>query len=228
MLTYGFYTLLAALLAALYFGMKNAQVPSKSLRWFGIGAAVWLCYIAGMAATGFFMVLTLPPRFPIFIIIPAFIFIGWFFLSGRADHLLSVVPKQQPIYLQSFRIVVELLILGAFKKGLATYEPTLEGYNFDVLMGLSAAPVAWLVFSKKILPEKTALIWNFIGLLALANVVGIFLSLLVKPQLWGYPATPISPEFGTMPYLLIPAVYMPLAVFLHVFSIRQLGKKTMG
>lgn len=225
MLVPGFYLLLAVLLAALYFGLKNAQASSKSLRWFGIGAAAWLCYVAGLASTGFFQVLTLPPRFPIFLVIPAFAFIGWFFLSGRAGYLLQAVPKHQPIYLQSFRIAVELLILGIYKKGFATYEPTLEGYNFDVLMGLSAPLVAWLVFSKKILPENLALVWNYIGLLALANVVFIFISLLVKPQLWGYDATPVSPEFGTMPYLLIPAVYMPLAVFLHVFSIRQLRRK---
>jgi hypothetical protein len=228
MLIPSFYLLLAALLAALYFGLKNAQVSSKSLRWFGIGAAVWLCYTAGLAATRFFKVQALPPRFPIFLIIPAFAFIGWFFLSGRANYLLGAVPKHQPIYLQSFRIVVELLILGVFRKGLATYEPTLEGYNFDVLMGLTAPLLAWLVFSKKILPEKVALAWNYVGLLMLANVVGIFITLLVKPQLWGYEATPVSPEFGTMPYLLIPAVYMPLAVFLHIFSIRQLSRKAMG
>ncbi|MBK9017345.1 MAG: hypothetical protein IPM82_26655 [Saprospiraceae bacterium] len=225
MLVPGFYLLLSALLAVLFIGLNNARVSTKSLGWFGIGAAAWLCYIAGLASTGFFQVFTMPPRFPIFLVLPAFVFIGWFFWSGRAEHLLRAVPKHQPIYLQSFRIVVELLILGMFKKGMATYEPTLEGYNFDMVMGLTAPFVAWLVFNKKWLPEKLALIWNYIGLLALANVVFIFISLFVKPQLWGYAETPVSPEFGTMPYLLIPAVYMPLAVFLHVFSIRQLSRK---
>jgi len=43
----------------------------------------------------------------------------------------------------------------------------------------------------------------------------------LAPQIRGYEYSPISPEFGEMPYLLIPGVYMPCAVFMHIFSLAQ-------
>ncbi|MBK8192304.1 MAG: hypothetical protein IPK76_03610 [Lewinellaceae bacterium] len=210
--------LILLILTALSKADLSAALRKKYVRGFAAGTALWLMYMATLAGAGVFKNLEPPPRIVLFLIFPAFVFIAYFFWSKKFEALLRGIPPAWPVYLQSFRIAVELLILGVFLKGLATFEPTLEGYNFDILAGISAPIIAWLGFQRRVLPAWVLKYWNYAGLLLLVNVVGIFMTLMLKPTLWGYASTPIQPEFGTMPYLLIPAIFMPLAVFLHFFT----------
>ena len=229
MLTLGFALLLTLLLLLIFTALSKADIPAELrkiyIRNVAAGAALWLMYAATLAGAGFFQDYSLPPRIPLFLIFPLFAFMAYFFFSKKFEDLIRGIPPAWPVYLQSFRIAVELLILGVFLNGLVSYEPTFEGYNFDILAGISAPAIAWLGFQRKVLPVWVLKLWNYLGLLLLANVVLIFLTLLFQPEIWGYTATTISPEFGTMPYLLIPAVYMPLAVFLHFFSLAQLRRR---
>lgn len=213
-----FYVLLLIILIVISLGLHRAGA-----RWapIWIGAAVWLVYAGTLAHFGVFRDFSAPPKIPLLLVLPAFAFIFWFFKTGRHRPLLHAVPRWQPVAFQSFRIVVEVLILGIAMLGLGSKEPTMEGYNFDIISGVTAPLVVLLAFRWKVLPEKWVFWWNIMGLFWLANVVFIFISLGVAPQLWGYQQPPISPEFGEMPYLLIPGIYMPCAVFMHVFSLAQ-------
>ena len=228
MLVPEFYLLLGALVALAFLGLQKAELPrplrQKYLRNAVIGTALWLAYASALAATGFFQVFTVPPRIALFLILPLFAGMAYFFLSKKAGPLLRAVPPSWPVYIQTFRIAVECLLLGMFWKGLVSSEPTLEGYNFDMLAGSTAPIVAYLVFQRKAVPIQVLKIWNIAGLLLLANVVLIFNTLLLKPALWGYDVSPVRPEFGTMPYLLVAGVFMPFAVFMHVFSLAQIRR----
>lgn len=225
MLEIGFYTMLAALLALVVAGLQNVNLPQpvrqRYTRRFLLGAGIWLTYMAAVAATGFFQVFSAPPRLVVFLVLPAFAFTAYFFLSKKHEDLIQAVPPSWPVYLQSFRIAVEILLLGVYWKGLGSVEPTLEGYNFDMLAGMTAPAVAYLAFQRKAMPLQLVKLWNICGLLLLANVVIIFNTLVLRPSLWGYAVSPVKPEFGTMPYLLVAAVFMPLAVFMHFFSLAQ-------
>ena len=71
---------------------------------------------------------------------------------------------------------------------------------------------------------RIALIWNLLGLLALANVVTR--SVLTAPG----PFNLIHAEvpnlmMGTFPFLYIPAFFVPLAVALHVLAIRNISSR---
>ncbi|MCB0532925.1 MAG: hypothetical protein H6574_17010 [Lewinellaceae bacterium] len=226
MLFPGFALLLTLLVIFIFTGISNADIPApqrrKYVRNTAAIAALWLMYVATLAGTGFLRDYSPPPRIALFLILPAFVFIAYFFFSKKFEDLIRGIPPAWPVYLQTFRIGVELLILGIYLKGLAPVEPTLEGYNFDILAGITAPVVAYWGFQRKLMPSRVLKLWNYLGLLLLANVVSIFMTLILKPALWGYPEIPIRPEFGTMPYMLIPSVLMPLAVFLHFFSLAQL------
>ncbi len=226
MLFPGFALLLTLLLVLLLTGLSRAGVPAtqrrKYVRNTAAIAALWLMYVATLAGTGFLRDFSPPPRIALFLILPAFAFIAYFFFSKKFDDLIRGIPPAWPVYLQTFRIGVELLILGIYLQGLAPVEPTLEGYNFDILAGLTAPVVGYFGFQRKLAPRWMLKLWNYLGLILLANVVGIFMSLILKPALWGYAEIPVRPEFGAMPYMLIPAVFMPLAFFLHCFSLAQL------
>lgn len=120
---------------------------------------------------------------------------------------------------QSFRIWVEFLLLGAHLKGLASEEPTMAGYNFDILVPISGLILAFLVYKQKILSEKWVITWNVMGLCILASVVFIFITLGVFPAIWGY-----ETKFGDMPYPLVAGFFMPVAVMVHVFSMVQVRR----
>jgi len=225
MLEVFFYLMLLILLIALSVALHQAK--SKWLPML-IGVGFWLSYVTLLANFGIFRSWSFPPRIPLLVIIPTFGFMFWFFKTGRHRSLLHAVPRWQPVVYQSFRIGVEFLILGAVLRGLGPKEPSFEGYNFDIITGITAPLIALLVYRWKILSEKWVFWWNIMGLLWLVNVIFIFISLGVAPQIWGYEQTPINPDFGQMPYLLIPALFMPCAVFMHVFSLLQLRENRLN
>ncbi len=185
----------------------------------------WILYSFGLSLTGILENYELPPRFPIFLIIPAFVILLSFLYRHRNnDAFLEAIPPSWLIYFQSFRIGVESLFIAAVAVGYLHPEVTLEGYNFDMFVGLTAPIVAYLVFNKGVLSLKAALIWNYAGLAILGSVVLLFITTTFIPSLWGS-STSLAPiEMVMFPYNLVAAFLMPVAVFIHLLSILQLRK----
>ncbi|WP_147451413.1 hypothetical protein [Corallococcus llansteffanensis] len=143
-------------------------------------------------------------------------------LLGRAPlakTLLANTPRHWPIVAQSFRIGVELIIFAWHQDGRAPNQITFEGRNFDILVGLTAPLVAWLVATNRVTP-KPVLLWNVLGLAILANTVATVATSTPGPLHLDWPGAPFT-AITTWPVLWLPALLVPLAVFLHVMSLRQ-------
>ncbi len=229
MLQAGHYTLLIVILIAIGWAMNkaaiNARYTAERRNRFVLGyaafVALWIGYVSGLAGTGFLADFSLPPKLVLFVVLPAFAIIAWFFTAKRFKDIIDGFPIAFTVYYQSFRIVVELLILGLYKEGLGPELVSFEGRNFDILAGLSAPIVGYLAYNRKVLSHKVVIVWNICCLLLLANIVFIFISLIVRPLLWGFDSIPISLDFPRLPYVYIAAAFMPTAVFMHLFSIRK-------
>ena len=182
----------------------------------------WLLYTYLMAASGFLKDLSLPPRFPLLLIIPLFIFIGFLFRTKRNSAIIGAIPRSWPIYFQSFRIIVELLFVATVAQGLLHKEVSIEGYNFDMIFGLTAPVICLLVYRLKSIPEKIVLYWNYLGLAVLLSVILLFLTTAFFPRVWGHDTSFIPTGFLDFPFILVAAYLMPLAVFIHILSIVQL------
>lgn len=235
MLEAAYYILLLACVLIIGAGFSRAmrntgESRAKTKRFltgYYIFISIWIGYTALLAFSGILDIDARPPRVPMLIILPAFALIAYFFTAKRFQNIIESFPFQLTVYYQSFRIFVELLILGAYIKGLGPVHATFEGYNFDILAGITAPIIGWLTFHKKVINMRGLLFWNITCLL-LANIVMIFITLMLKPDLWGFRQTPISPRFLELPYIFIAAFYMPSAVFMHIFCIRKItlaGKK---
>lgn len=232
MIKTGFILLTIALACLVHAGMaklandKFAHSPNgrriKLITAFSLGG--WLIYIAMMSLTGIFTTAALPPRIPLLLVFPVFLFMLYFFTSGRFKDIIAAVPPSWPVYLQSFRIVVELLLLSLFLNGLLPRAATFEGYNFDILIGLSAPIVGYLGFTVSKLSKPVIIIWNILGLLTLAIVVFIIIAYAYFPQLLNQQQNFFLKDFGIFPYTFLAGFFMPLAVFLHIFSIIQTTK----
>ena len=165
---------------------------------------------------------TFPPKLIIVLIIPL-ITIIWLVLTKEVKEILIHTPPESIIWIQSFRIVVEILLWRLYVDNLAPIQMTFEGRNFDILSGLTALVVAYLVSNKKI-SSPLVIAWNFACIAILVNIVAIAILSMPTPfrVFMNEPSNTIVAKF---PIVWLPALLVPLAYGLHFLSLRQYLRK---
>lgn len=109
----------------------------------------WIALLSVLSLKGFFADFThLPPR-PVLIILLPLIFVLWFIFSKSGSELLSHASPQGLIYMQSFRIIVELLLWLSFLNHVLPVQMTFEGGNLDILSGILALPAGYFVMKNR-------------------------------------------------------------------------------
>lgn len=183
--------------------------------------ALWLVIQYIISENGFYHNLSLPPRIPLFMILPLFLFIIIFLNKKKQSPIIHAVPIYLPIAYQSFRAIIEPLFYFTFLQGILPIQVTFEGVNYDVLLGISAIFMGLYAFRKNA-SKKLLIVWNFIGIGVVAFAAFTFISSFYFPSIWGQENSVISQEFNQFPFLLLPLFFMPSAIFMHVLSIIQL------
>ena len=181
----------------------------------------WLLGLGVLAAAGAFLRNgRVPPYFAGVGLLPSAV--GVVFVCSRAGTaLLERTAAAWLIGLQSFRVIVELVLWALATQHRLSPLLTFEGRNFDILVGLTALPLAWLCVIRRAGPF-VALVWNVAGIAILANIV--IHALLSAPT--PFQALRIDPPttiIATLPYIWLPGFLVPLALSLHVASLRTLG-----
>ncbi len=167
-----------------------------------------------------------PPRLIIVLIIPL-VAIIWLVRTKEVKEILLHTPPESIIWIQSFRIVVEILLWRLYVDNLAPVQMTFEGRNFDILSGLTALVVAYLVSNKKI-SSSLVIAWNFACIAILVNIVAIAILSMPTPfrVFMNEPSNTIVTKF---PIVWLPALLVPLAYGLHFLSLKQwLGNREIG
>jgi hypothetical protein len=137
--------------------------------------------------------------------------------------ILSKIPTEKIIRLQSFRFFVEILLWMLFISSAAPIQMTFEGRNFDILSGITAPLIAYLILRKKI-SKPLVLAWNVACLLLLINIVSVAILSTPSP-IRVFMNEPANTIVTTFPVSFLPGFLVPLAYTLHFFSIRQLSAK---
>ena len=193
-------------------------IRKRIISTYGICMIGWLGYTTLMILTGVLDDFGMPPRIPLLLVVPAIAFSILLLNRKTSKKMLRATPLYLPIYIQSFRIVVELLIYGAFLEEVFPVVVTFEGYNMDVFVGLSA-PVIGLLHHRKILGRRSLLLWNTLALVVLTVTMGCFMyAFLLARDILPVHAL----DFTAYPYVLLPSILLPFALFYHIFSIKQL------
>ena len=184
----------------------------------------WQLYIFAIASTGILQNFDFPPKFVLFLILPAYRFTGIFIYINRNNSWIQNIPKQWLVNYQTFRIAVETLLAFSVTAGILHTNVSIQGYNFDMIFAFTAPVVAYMVFQKKTYKANIAILWNFLGLIVIASIIFLFITSIYFPQIYGGEISLISTDFGKYPYVLVPGFLMPSAVFIHILSIVQLTK----
>jgi hypothetical protein len=216
--------MIAALVVGLFSAGRRAVLSAASLRGLAVGfplaIAAWLALTTALAHSGVFQTFDArPPRLPM-------VMVGMLVTSlilTRTQgfrRMLAVAPREWPIALETFRVGIELCLYLLFLDGLVPVQMTLEGGNFDILVGLTA-PLVALAVRKAWGGRWLVALWNVGGLVSLVNVVRTVVRALPGPlhvDLGG-----VSPiVLTTAPFVWVPAFVLPIAVLGHVISLRQL------
>jgi hypothetical protein len=183
--------------------------------------AAWVIALAVLSLRGFFSEFNKwPPRpaFAVLIPLPVVLIITF---SASFKEILKATPPQWLLYMQAFRIFVELLLWNAFLKNLLPVQMTFEGRNFDVLTGILALPVGYFCFVKKRWPKSIAVAFNITGLGLLLNIVVIAVLSMPTP-FRHFMNEPANTLVGYFPFIYLPGILVVLAYTLHIFSLRQL------
>jgi hypothetical protein len=168
----------------------------------------------------------IPPKIFLLGVIPTLIIISAIFFSQKGKKFVDKLSLKSITYLNIVRFPVEIVLWWLFLNKAVPQLMTFEGYNFDILAGITAPFLAYFVFTKKLLSRKVLLIWNCLCLLLLLNIVTIaFLSAPSPLQKLAFKQPNIA--ILNYPFSLLATFIVPIILFGHLVSIRQLLKVTL-
>jgi uncharacterized membrane protein len=200
---------------------KTSITPAKQ-RQMTITATIvvagWLVIVAALTINGFVNSFSaFPPRPLVLVALPIIAITAWSFTSN-AKHILRTIPPHWMVYMQAFRIVVEIILWMAFVELIIPKQMTFEGRNWDVLTGILALPFGYYVQKRK--SSTAQLAFNVVGIVLLLNIV--IISILSMPTsarvFFNEPANTVV---ATFPFVYLPTVLVVLAAGLHILSLRQ-------
>ena len=217
-----FFSAIIICLVTFVFLIFSPLEKRQRLFWFPFAILIFQLLIAIIGSTGFYIDFNVPPRLLYAGIIPSFILLATFSFSRTGNYFVQSIPVHLPIFFQSFRILVELFIYWVFLIGWGPEEATMMGYNYEFYFGITA--IFFGIFVLKNKASKGLIIaWNVLGIIMLIVIVGIFFtSALAWDTFWKKSIPMISNEMLQMPAMSIATLYMPLAFWSHIFSIRQM------
>ncbi len=158
------------------------------------------------------------------LILPSTLLPLLYLLTKRGKALIHNADDDFLHYVHTVRIAVEFVLLWLHKAQFLPVELTFEGWNYDIIIGMTAPFIAQMGFQKKLLTRKIIIGWNIIGMLFLANIV-INAALSVPGPL--HLLSPDMPNLAVLkfPYQLLPTLIVPALLFSHVVALIRLFNK---
>lgn len=194
---------------------------NRGARWFLAGSVIWLGALAILAQQGFFLELNaFPPRL-ILAVAPALIFVFVVGLTTLGKSLTHKATLTTLTWLHTIRFPVELLLFALYTHEQVPERMTFAGGNLDILSGLSAPLMVYIVLARQWVPWRWLLAWNVVAIGLLLNVViPAVLSLPSPLQTMAFD----QPNVAVLkaPLVWLPAFVVPIVLLAHFVAIRKL------
>ena len=212
-------TIIAVVVAAL-----TVALLARAGRTAGIAGAVFVVLLMvveyALASGGVLREWTRrPPPMLLAVAIPfgLALFVG---LSAVGRRIATSTSFAAIIGIQAFRFPLELVMHRAAATGLMPEQMSYTGWNFDIASGVLAIVVAAMAWRS---PQRRPIVlaWNVVGTLLLLNIVTIAVASL--PVFAAFGPDRLNTWVADPPYVLLPTVLVPSAVFGHVLTWRKLA-----
>jgi len=217
---------IAVVLTGLAVSLRRSAAPSQVrtgatitvmvLAWYGVSTylAAHDVFRASKAVT--------VPAIPFAVFLPIIAGLWLIFRSRIMAHIIDATPLSWLIGVQVYRVVgvIFLILLGA---GQLPPEFALPAGSGDLLVGLLALPVAWVVHTGSKRALTAAYVWNALGILDL--VVALATGFLTSPG----PVQLLALDHPNLiasayPLVMIPVFLVPLSLILHGLCVWKLRR----
>ena len=125
-------------------------------------------------------------------------------------------------FIHIVRLPVEIVLLYLFLNNMIPQLMTFEGINYDIIIGITA-PIIGVLYLKNKISKNFLMYWNIIGLILVLfiMIIGVLSAELPFRQ-FGFE----QPNRGLQyfPFILLPAIIVPLVVYMHLTDIIILKK----
>ncbi len=185
----------------------------------------WIIVQSLLSLTGFYtVVLPGPPRFAL-VLLPPLVVMVILFTTKSGHRFLDRLHLPTLTVLHSLRMLVEVVLFWLFLHRAVPQLMTFDGRNFDILAGLTAPVTYYFAFIRRSISRAALVGWNLIclGLVIFIAVNGL-LSAPTPLQQFAFEQPNIALQY--FPFVLLPAVVVPLVILAHLASLRQLLQNT--
>lgn len=208
------FILVAAICYFMFFrAVGNSKLPV-------IITLIWIAVSLSLSYSGFLLDFeAMPPRF-LLIVLGAIAYTSYMFNSLKGFEM----SLQSLTAVHMIRIPVELCIYQFYLRAWVPEIMTFEGYNLDIIMGISSFLILiYLLVSGKNVSTQFLRYWNYVGIVLLTIIVSM--AVLSAP-------TPLQqlafeqPNTAVMrfPFVLLPAFIVPAVLLSHLFALRMLNR----
>lgn len=178
---------------------------------------IWILVVGIMAYNGYFENISgRPPRF-LFVLFGA---------MGLSVYFYKVIDKNRLhtdflMAVHTLRLPVELVLYRLFLQKQVPELMTFRGWNFDILMGISAICILiYFLWTKEKMKNYFFMLWHITGLVLLTLIVLIaILSSPLPVQLLAFGQPNIA--VLSFPFVYLPAYIVPVVYLSHILPIQM-------
>lgn len=202
--------LLALVASSLFFAINRAR-----------DAVLTFAVTAWFVVSGLFALSGLPMKWdmkppPMVLGFVSFVLVTVFLARSRYGRsLVRETPVHLLIATQAFRFPLELVMHRAAQDGVMPMQMSYSGFNFDIVTGITALPVAYLTY-KGLGPAWLAKAWNLLGTVTLVVVLVIALGSTPPIHAFGESPDRINIWIAQFPFIWLPAVMVVFAATAHI------------
>lgn len=186
-------------------------------------ACLWLAATWAAAASGILRQWDRrPPPFAILVLSIVALGIGMAY-SRFGNRIAAAIPLWVLVFVQAFRLPLELAMHGMYTRGIMPVQMTYTGLNFDIVTGAAAIPVAVLCATRHGSSRGIVAAWNVLGLILLINVVTV--AILATPAFRYFGEQSLNVWVTYPPFVWLPAVMVLAAFAGHLLIFRALARQ---
>ncbi len=184
---------------------------------------LWLIFQSTLSLNKWYMDREAMPPHMLFPLITSIVVVSTLFIFQSGKRWMDGISLSVFTWIHVVRLPVEICLFWLATHKQLPWSMTFDGFNYDIIFGITAPIMALLYFNFKKISSMVMLVWNALGLISVLLVFIRGIGSLPSPiQIWDFS----QPNYAVMhfPFIWLPAFIVPTVVLAHLIAIRRLRK----